>query len=598
MTPKNSCRLWRVVLFTGFFAYVLTGPCAEAREIFVAKNGSDANIGDAAHPFLTIQRAANDAYAGDTIIVHGGIYRERVDPPRGGTADTLRIIYRAAPGEDVRIVGSERVVQWVRDGSHWEAVLPKSFFGSFNPFANLVRNPHFVKGDKDDGWGWLRYGRWAHLGDVYINGQGLTEQETDAGLSKPMTWRADVDDRGATTIRANFGDLDPTASWAEVNVRPTVFYPSRPGLSYITIRGFTIMNAASYWAPPTVEQPAAVGPNGGNHWVIEDNTILYAKAVGISIGMPSGPADQAASGHHVIRDNVIMRCGQAGIAGQAWNSYSIIAHNDIEDINYRLEFGGAETAGIKFHWAHHTLIENNFIRNIGTIDRELANADAIWLDSRNSDDVVRNNIIFGAMGNSILMEANWVGGPNVVEHNVVVGGRLATYSSSGTVWKYNLFSDAIGYWVNQTELKRPPIVGAMWARNIFITRGMADSPDETQDNLYLGRAIPRQGELGAIIDTVDPHFMLNMDGPVVTATFEIDRASYDRLRDREDTDLDFYGHARKKDKVAFGPFGNVVAGKNVMPLFRYSARRLQAMKIVKGGINNGSASQILNLNLD
>jgi len=59
----------------------------------------------------------------------------------------------------------------------------------------LVRNPNFVGGDHNDGWGWLRYGRWTHLGDVYIDGQGLTEQETDAGLSKPLTWRAEVEVR-------------------------------------------------------------------------------------------------------------------------------------------------------------------------------------------------------------------------------------------------------------------------------------------------------------------------------------------------------------------------------------------------------------------
>jgi Right handed beta helix region len=484
----------------------------------------------------------------------------------------------------VRIVGSERVAHWVGDGSRWKIVLPEGFFGSFNPFANLVRNPHFVGGDNNDGWGWLRYGRWAHVGDVYINGQGLIEQETDAGLSKPMTWRGNVDDQGVTTIKANFGDLDPNTSWVEVNVRPTVFYPSKPGISYITLRGFTIMNAASYWAPPTAEQPAAVGSNGGNHWVIEDNTILYAKAVGISIGVPSGLADKAASGHHIIRNNVIMRCGQAGIAGRTWNSNSIIAHNDIEEINYRLEFGGAETGGIKLHVSHHTVIDNNFIRDVGTIDQKLANGDGIWLDNGNSDDTIRNNVITDVMGNSILLEANWVG-PNTVENNVVVGGGIATYSSSDTVWKHNLFSGAIGYWVNQTDLNRPPIARASWFRNVFIARGLAASPDEAHQNLYLGGATPRLGEIGSITDPGDPHFKLNLDATGVAAIFEIDRATYQHLRGRKDMDLDFYGHPRKRNKVAFGPFGNVQAGKNVMPLFRYSPQHLKALKILNGDVN-------------
>jgi hypothetical protein len=277
-----------------------------------------------------------------------------------------------------------------------------------------------------------------------------------------------------------------------------VFYPSVAGLSFITVRGFTIMNAASHWAPPTVEQPAAIGVNGGNHWIIEDNIVLHGKAVGISIGMPSEPADPTSSGHLVLRDNVIMRCGQAGIAGQRWNSDSIIAHNSIEDTNYRLEFGGAETGGIKIHQSHHVVIENNFVRNVGTIDRELANGDAIWLDAGNSGDTIRNNVITGAAGNGILMEANWVGS-NVLENNVVIGDRIATYSSRDIVWRYNLFFNAPGYWVNQVDLKRPAIGGAMWSRNIFIGHGMADSPDATQENVYLGGAKPHAGEPGSIV---------------------------------------------------------------------------------------------------
>src|SRR5580692_10706770 len=115
MTLDSSYKMTSAILYAVLCAYVLACPSAEARDIFVAKNGSDSNTGDAAHPFLTIQRAANDASPGDTVTVHGGIYRERVDPPRGGPSDALRIIYRAAPGEDVRIIGSERVPHWVGD---------------------------------------------------------------------------------------------------------------------------------------------------------------------------------------------------------------------------------------------------------------------------------------------------------------------------------------------------------------------------------------------------------------------------------------------------------------------------------------------------
>ena len=42
----------------------------------VSKTGSDRNPGTEAAPFLTIQRAADAAQAGDRVVVHGGVYRE------------------------------------------------------------------------------------------------------------------------------------------------------------------------------------------------------------------------------------------------------------------------------------------------------------------------------------------------------------------------------------------------------------------------------------------------------------------------------------------------------------------------------------------
>jgi len=278
-----------------------------------------------------------------------------------------------------------------------------------------------------------------------------------------------------------------------------------------------------------------------------------------------------------------MRCGQAGIVGESWNSNSIIARNDIEDTNYRLEFGGAETGGIKFHRTHNTFIENNFIRGVGTIDREVANGDAIWLDFGNSENTIRNNVITGAIGNSILMEANWVGS-NVIENNVVVGGRAATYSSRDTSWKYNLFYDCQGYWVNQADLNRPAIAGATWARNLFIGGDMAGSPDAKRENLYLGVANARDVDPDGITEPLDPHFVLNMDGADVTATFEIDPATYHRLKGKPGEGLDFYGHSRRKAKFGFGPFANATSGKNVMPLFRYSPRHLSAIEILRCGV--------------
>jgi hypothetical protein len=562
-----------------------------AKEIFVAKNGSDTNAGTAAKPFHTIQRAADVAQPGDVVTVRTGVYREAVDPARGGTAENRRIVYRAAPGEDVKIVGSERVTGWERHGYSWRAILPASFFGKFNPFATLVKYPGSGAVDTDRGWGWLRYGRWTHRGDVYFNGEGFTEVETEGGLARPKTWRAQVDENGTTTIIANFSDKDPNQGAVEVNVRPTIFYPRKPGLNYVTVRGFTMMNAAPYWAAPSPNQLASLGPNGGHHWLIEDNSILYSKATCISLGYPSGSADEAASGHHIVRNNVIMRCGQAGLVGRGWQQGSLISGNHIEDTNYRREFGGAETGAIKFHYAKNMIIEHNFIRNVGSLDPHHSNGDGIWLDVGAENVTIRNNVLLGVDANTFLMEAN-LKGPIYLENNVAVGGLIATYSSMNANWKNNLFVDAPSDWVNQTDLNRPPIQGAVWTRNMYFGTGAtgrrlpadAGLNDERAENLYLGGAKPAENEQGAIVGAGDPQFRLSLDGPAVTASFVMDEQAYRRASALAGSGLDFQGMRRGTGSFAFGPFGNVRPGRNVMPLFTYSQRYQDALKALKCGV--------------
>jgi len=88
--------------------------CAMAGEFHVSVNGNDHNDGTPRSPFRTISAAARVARAGDVITVHSGVYRERISPPRGGESDEVRIIYQAAPGEQVEIKGSEVVRNWVK----------------------------------------------------------------------------------------------------------------------------------------------------------------------------------------------------------------------------------------------------------------------------------------------------------------------------------------------------------------------------------------------------------------------------------------------------------------------------------------------------
>ena len=63
------------------FVIVATCPAmfgAQAAELYVSVAGNDIFPGTIEQPFRTIQHAADTAEPGDTVLIRGGIYRERV----------------------------------------------------------------------------------------------------------------------------------------------------------------------------------------------------------------------------------------------------------------------------------------------------------------------------------------------------------------------------------------------------------------------------------------------------------------------------------------------------------------------------------------
>jgi hypothetical protein len=401
-----------------------------AKEIHVSKAGNDSASGSEAQPYLTISQAAAVAQSDDTVIVHGGTYREWVKPAWGGTDESNRITYRAAPGAEVFVKGSERVTTWTpeTDGV-WKVELPNSFFGAYNPYALQVSG------------GWLNYGQWHHRGDVYLNGEAFLEKQKAEELAgAEHTWFCQVTGE-VTTIRANFGQANPNVELTEINVRESIFMPEITGLKYITVDGFHFAHAAANWAPPNLNlQMGAVGTRMGKHWIIENCEIVNARCVGIILGHAPGVdyRDIDAFGEHIIRNNVIRRCGQAGIAGQKGATRSLISGNLIEDTNYRREFGGWETAAIKFHNSVDTVISGNLIRGVYY---QKEGAFGIWMDFGNQGIRITRNIIYKTQAATVFLEMDH--GPTLVDNNILIGQPVRS-NSEATVFAHNLFVEC-GY---------------------------------------------------------------------------------------------------------------------------------------------------------
>ena len=268
-------------------------------------------------------------------------------------------------------------------------------------------------------------------------------------------------DENTTTIYANFQGADPNRELVEINVRKSCFFPERTGLNYITVRGFEMAHAAAAWAPPTAMQEGLIGPNWSKGWVIEDNVIHDSKCCGVSIGKEETTGQNDSTrfqvrpgyqhqleavfkarhigwsreriGSHIIRNNVIYDCGQAGIAGHLGCIFSRICDNEIYNIAVKHEFYGHEIAGIKLHAAIDTQICHNYIHHcsLGT-----------WLDWQAQGTRVSENIYY-ENNRDLMVEVTH--GPYLVDGNIFCSPWFLVNAAQGGAYIHNLicgFTDA------------------------------------------------------------------------------------------------------------------------------------------------------------
>jgi len=474
-----------------------TSALTGARTLHIAqahRNASNDNDGSADRPLATIQAAAERVQPGDTVLIHEGVYRERVSPARGGE-EGRPITFQAAPGQSVCLRGSELFTpQWrphqdmpgVFEGSledvtfgseAYNGLCDPELYGEFNPYhinfnRELVARPHQAVIDDikrrmerakqtiadqtpDDGRSYTRavetlaslerdlerYTGASHrrhrttLGQIFIDGRPLNEVETLEELAdQPGTWM--VNPAGEALWVHPLDEQQPLDErTVEISVRHTVFSPLQRGLGHIHVRGLIIEHAANHfptWGETAWGQAGMLSTRSGHHWVIENNTIRWAKSVGIDCGSEGGanhcefkhqweyadvhfrelPRTRHA-GLHVIRNNHIADNGHCGIAGIGHYGTQIL-HNVIER-NNRDGWTSPywEFAGIKVHFFYDGLIEGNLIR-----DNE---AHGIWLDNQYRGSRVTRNVIVNNQWSGINVE--YGRGPVLIDNNVIAHTR-------------------------------------------------------------------------------------------------------------------------------------------------------------------------------
>ena len=603
-----------------FCMLLLLSGGAEARRYHVSGTGNDSDKGTAKAPFLTISRAAEIARPGDVITVHEGVYRERIDPKRGGQSDRDRIVYQAAPAEKVVVKGSEVIKGWQKvQNDTWKVSISNSFFGDFNPYSDLINGDWFNPKGRDH-----------HTGAVYLGGHWLTEAANQDDALKPIgetpLWFGKVDDTN-TTIWAQFKGVNPNEAEVEINVRQAVFYPDKPGVNYITVRGFTMMHAATPWAPPTAEQIGLIGTHWSKGWIIEDNDIRYSTCVCITLGKHGDQWDNTSAntatgyvktieralargwskeniGHHIVRNNRISHCEQAGLVGSMGAVFSTITGNVIHDIHIRQLFTGAEMAGIKIHGAIDTLISNNHIYRT---------CRGIWLDWMAQGTRVTGNLLHdNGPSEDLFVEVNH--GPFLVDNNILLSSNGVLVNSQGAAYVHNLIAGRVRVLVGERRLTphlkahstevaglAPNASGdERYYNNILVNGGLAEYdraklPVFMAGNVFLNGAKPSTHEPNALVlSQVNPEIKLveKSDGTYLqiigyeawagqqhqlVTTDLLGRAKTPNLRYEQPDgspyliDADYFGRKRNPANPFPGPFEAVEGGEIALKVWPVGA---------------------------
>jgi alpha-N-arabinofuranosidase len=484
----------------------------------------------------------------------------------------------------------------------WKVELPNSFFGDFNPYRDLIHGDWFDAKHREH-----------HTGAVYVDGNWLEEAAKLDDVLQPAgenpLWFGRVDETN-TTLWAQFKGVDPNQSVVEINVRQTVFYPEKTGINYLTVRGFTMEQAATPWAPPTAEQIGLIGTHWSKGWIIENNVVRYSRCSGIALGKYGDEWDNRAEsaegyvgtihraltngwnadmvGHHLVRNNEISHCEQTGIVGSLGCAFSSITGNEIHDIHVQHLFSGAEMAGIKFHGAVDVRISGNHIYRT---------VRGIWLDWMAQGTQVTGNLFDNNEGEDLFCEVDH--GPFLVANNLFLSRQSLLVKSQGGAYAHNLFAGKIsvdGFDGRQTPFLKAhsteiaglhdnPTGDARYYNNIFVGPAGLSSYDHATlpvwmaGNVFLKGATPSAQEKAPLVKpNYDPALWLEPAGHEMYLEITLQKTwAFDRQRALVTTDLlgkaaipdlpfenadgtpllintDYFGKKRNADNPFPGPF--------------------------------------------
>jgi hypothetical protein len=451
----------------------------------------DTGPGTEEHPFKTVNHAAQVLQPGERVVIAAGVYREFVQPARGGTGPDAMISYEAAPGATVVLKGSAVVTDWKpSEGWNtgidpttkepvkaWELRLdPKLFPNGYNPFEvdNVIGNRYWINYAKDNMANYFR-----RRGLVFVDGRPLEPVESPMYLAAPSTrsmnffsevhWTPLFEefspDAGKVWVEPNgmmlhirlANDDDPAKHTIEITTQEQIFSPAPRYQSYIRVKGITFLHAGNGFPVP---QRGMVSTNRGHHFIFEDNTFEWANSVGLDIGNEDWAASRPPQpvGFDIVRGNTFRYCGIEGLGGTGGPENVLVEKNLFEWVGWQDAVRMSESGGTKMHVAKNLLFRHNVIRHI-------RHANGLWLDIGNANDRITGNVFADIPGdlNPHAIHLEGSNDLNQIDNNIFdhLTGAILIRDTNNVIIAYNLFLDCAEVGVDTTSgLGNPrPIFG-------------------------------------------------------------------------------------------------------------------------------------------
>lgn len=345
-------------------------------------------IGIAEKQFRTISEAASTVQPGDTVVIHGGVYRETVTVEKSGTPSQL-IRFAAAPGERVVVTGADRIIDWKRESdseSIYSTAWDHEFIGWAKDHAYAARAP---------------IGRVEQVFvDNYPMHQVMSEEHLSAGSffidEKARRLHIRIADNAYGMTPSIIENLSIEASTRAMLWHVKGDYICTSGIRFRYAANHALMGAATF-----------AGSNG----LLENCIFERTNGDGARF-----------EGENIIVRNCIFR--DNGFVGfEAVNAHNLrmtdclIRNNNVK--NFDRGWGGAAN---KIVLSRNVILErSSFIENRGV---------GIWFDIGNESCIVRNCLIADNENGGIFYEISY----GLQAHdNVLIGnGFSGGYGSWGT----------------------------------------------------------------------------------------------------------------------------------------------------------------------